>query len=407
MLEMIVLLAAAPAPVAAANPQPIVVVGERIKDARGKLQACIARNCPPNEEIDAALALAEIQLVSGEYRDARSTLLRSLKRNKDEAKRYPIPVSDLYRANGKVAAHLGYDQDYYRSTFGIYHTLKNGLPSEDSRKYSALMEVAEMNYRTRGHERARIYYDLVAKRARADGRPDIAAIAELRSAIRHLPPGSTWQLSAINRIAGLQGKEMRAPVLEARLALARMAFEKKDEQRAQAVLQELASLNIKRPILIYSPPFNLPDGPSSPGEASRPTGYQNTSSVVDAETGNRRTARNLESRGPSTFATNHMAINVEDEWMDVGFRITPEGRVADLKVLRRSGDNGWAPPLLASIAGRRYTPGKDNHPASTRIERYTYTSALEKGASTRVAVHSPKARIEYLDLSSMGIGAPD
>jgi hypothetical protein len=409
MLSMIFLLATAPAPPSQAAQDPIVVVGQRINEARNRLDACIARRCPPNEEIDAALALAETQLVSGEYRDARSTLLRSLSRNKDEAKRYPIPVSDLYRANGKVAAHLGFDRDYYRSTWGIYRTMKLGLPSAEDRKFSALMEVAEMTYRTRGHERARLYYDSIAKQAREAGRPDLAAIAELRSAIRHLPPGSSWQMAKINEIASLDSKDMRAPVLEAKLALARMAFEKGDENGAQSALRQLSSLNIKRPILVYTPPFMVEGGQSSPGEMARPMQFETTTKidVPDNLPSTARRATSTESFGPKTFATNHTPINVEDEWMDVGFRITPEGKVADLKVLRRSGDNGWAPPLLTSIAGRRYTPGKPNDPSSTRVERYTYTSGLEQGATTRVAVHSPRARIEYFDLSPMGIASPD
>ncbi len=409
MLSAIFVLAAASASTSQAGAQPIVVVGQRIKEARAKLDACIARRCPPNEEIDAALALAESQLISGEYRDARSTLLSSLSRNKDEAKRYPLPVSDLYRANGKVAAHLGFDGDYYRSTWGIYRTLKLGMPSAEDRKFSALMEVAEMTYRTRGHERARLYYDSIAKQARAVGRPDLAAIAELRSAIRHLPPGSSWQLAKINEIAGLDGKDMRAPVLEAKLALARMAFEKGDEQGAQSALQELSSLNIKRPILVYAPPFMVAGSQSSPGEMARPMQFDTVTKidVPDNLPSTARRAGSTESFGPKTFASYHMPLNVEDEWMDVGFRITPEGRVADLKVLRRSGDNGWAPPLLNSIAGRRYTPGKDNDRASMRVERYTYTSGLEKGATTRVAVHSPKGRVEYFDLTPMGIAAVD
>ena len=409
MFSMIFLMASAAATAQTAAQQPIVVVGQRIKEARAKLNACIARQCPPNEEIDAALALAETQLISGEYRGARATLLRSLSRNKDEARRYPIPVSDLYRANGKVAAHLGYDNDYYRSTWGIYRTLKQGLPSAEDRKFSALMEVAEMTYRTRGHDRARLYYDSIAKQARQAGRPDLAAIAELRSAIRHLPPGSSWQMAKINEIAGLDGREMRAPVLEAKLALARMAFEKGDEAGAQAALQQLASLNIKRPILVYTPPFMVTGSQSSPGEMARPLQFETitTIDVPDNLPSKARRATSTEMRGPKTFATQHMPINVEGEWLDVGFLITPEGRVADLKVVRRSGDNGWAPPLLASIAGRRYTPGKPGDPTSTRMERYTYTSGLEQGATTRVAVHSPKARVEYFDLTPRGIASAD
>lgn len=35
----------------------IVVTGQRILDYRDRLAACLARRCPPNEDIDATLAL--------------------------------------------------------------------------------------------------------------------------------------------------------------------------------------------------------------------------------------------------------------------------------------------------------------------------------------------------------------
>ena len=151
-----ILLASASAPTS--QPQnSIIVTGRAIQDKQAALAACLARSCPTNEDIDASLALAETQLVAGKYREARVTLLAALGRNKKEAMDYPIPVSDLYRANGRVAAHLGIDDDYYRSTWGIYNTLKKGLPSAKDQQYSAMMEVAEMMATTRGHDTAREY----------------------------------------------------------------------------------------------------------------------------------------------------------------------------------------------------------------------------------------------------------
>ena len=397
-------------------PQPpaktIVVVGERIDDASARLKACLDRNCKPDEDIDATLALAETQLLAGKYREARTTLLASLGRNKEYATAYPVPVSDLYRANGKVAAHLGFDQDYYRSTFGIYSTLKRGLPSDDSRKYMAMIEVAEMMYRTRGHTRARYYYEQIADLARKEGRDDIAAIADLRSAIRHLPPGSEMQMAAIRRVAGLQGDKMQAPVLEAKLALARMAFQREDEAGAQAILSELARLNIKRPMLIYQPSytmvaremdtgseFNFPlEGPpaigSEPGSAPTSTtgtaGLQARASVTN---GLAWMQWSTLKRLPGRF---------DDMWADITFRITPEGKVSDLKIIRSKGELYWTKPLLISMAGRRYTPAKPHDPSSVRTERYTYTSGYEVQTGGRGQVHSPKARVEMVDLSDFG-----
>lgn len=405
---------------APAKVDPIVVTGRRIDDASASLKACLARRCSPNEDIDATLRLAETQLMAGKYREARTTLLAALRRNKDEAKAYPIPVSDLYRANGKVAAHLGYDRDYYHSTWGIYRTLKQGMPTEDHRKYTALMEVAEMMFRTRGHERARLYYDRVADEARQGGREDIAALAQLRSAIRHLPPGSDMQVRAIERIADMDDKRLRAPVLEAKMALARIAYAKNDEAAAQAIQNELAAYDIKRPMLIYSPPYELvqreldtgsdfafPYAPSpaiggEPGGGGNPPG---TATVAGGNPGNiqsapRATITSIVNLSQWT-STKRIPGNYEDMWLDVSFRISDEGRVTDAKIVRSKGDLSWAKPLMKSISLRRYTAGKPGDPGSVRTERYTYTSGYEGQTGSRVGQRSPKARVEYFDLSDI------
>lgn len=399
MLIVVTLFAAAVAQGTAAGSSSIVVTGQRLQEQKAALAACIARNCPPDEDINATLALAESQLIDGNYRDARRTLLASLGRNKDEAARYPVPVSDLYRANGRVAAGLGMDVDYYRSTWGIYRTLKHGLPDDKVRHFSALMEVAEMNYRTSGHERARLYYEMIASQARKAGRPDIAALAELRSAIRHLPPGSTWQVAAIKRVAANDSAEMRAPALEAKLALARLAISKGDESEAGAIQAELATLKLGRPILIYSPPYSVAqDGLR--GTRHESSTMDNRPAPVAGERTSRVPGHDL--RGPTSSATYRIAPMVDDMWLDVAFRVTPEGRVADLKVTRSKGDTSWAKPLLRSIAGRRYTPGDLASPTSARLERYTLTSTLEKRSETFARRHSPNTRVEYMDLSDEG-----
>jgi len=386
---------------------PIIVVAT-IDDAKARLDTCLARGCRPDEDIAATLALVETQLFGGKYREARTTLLASLGRNEDFAKAYPVPVSELYRANGKVAAHLGFDKDYFRSTFGIYHTLKNGLPSDDHRKYTAMMEVAEMMYRTRGHTRARYYYDRLAEEARRDGRDDIAAIAQLRSAIRHLPQGSEMQMNEIRKIAGLQGERMRAPVLEAKLALAKIAYQRGDEAGAQAIQDDLAKLNIKRPMLIYQPSyamvqreldsgseFNFPmEGPPAIGGEVTAEPQQSRSAEGRASVTNSITAMQWSS-------IKRIAGNFDDMWADVNFRITPDGRVSDLKITRSKGDLFWTKPLLASLSMRRYTAGKLNDPASVRSERYTYTSGYEGQTGTRAQQRSPKARVEYMDLTNI------
>ena len=88
-------------------PREIVVTARSIKDTEADLKACLARKCPPDQDIKATLAHAENQFVAGDYRNARSTLVNSLGRNRRHKGKYPVEVSDLLRANGNVATHLG------------------------------------------------------------------------------------------------------------------------------------------------------------------------------------------------------------------------------------------------------------------------------------------------------------
>ena len=381
-----------PAPAA---PPPIVVVGQRISDAKANLNACLARNCKPDEDIDATLALAETELLAGKYADARNTLAASLKRNRRHADAFPIPVADLYRAHGKVSAHLGEDRQYSYSTWEMFRVLKNGFSKKDEKVFSARMEVAEMMGRIEGHSRARDHYAAIAGDARAAGRPDIAALADLRSLIRHYPPG-TERDRRIAAIANSTNPEVRLAALEAKLALARTAFETNDLNTARTLQAELARFDIQRPILIYSPPY----------ETLQNEVVQNNDFPIRIAPPVPGTNRVTQGTSFASFSgTKRLSPVVDDMWIDVSFRITSDGTVADVDIPRSRGDRFWAEPLLKSIRGRRYTPAKDGSPGSFKLERYTYTAGLEAKTASRLLDRSPQTRVEYLDLSPSGLTA--
>ena len=410
LLASALLIADQPSP--AASP-PIVVVGQRIRDAQSRLRDCLARNCKPNEDIDASLALAETQLLAGEYKDAEAALAASLRRNKRHQGSFPIPVSDLYRAHGKVSAHLGEDKQYAYSTWEMYRVLKNAFSDDDEKVFSARMEVAEMVATRRGHERARRHYADIAKDARAAGRPDIAALAELRSYIRHFPPWREKE-AMIRRISDSRDPRGQAAALEAKLALAKVAFEKDDVAEAEAIVADMSRFNLRRPILIYAPAYQMvergagddefgidpPSAPCSGGFSCGGGGSPTSGAGSGAPT---TLTLNL---GQFSSPMNRVSANFDDMWIDVEFSITPEGKVSDLKVARSRGDLFWAKPLLASIGGRRYTPARAGSPGSQRLERYTYTSGFEGMTDTRMKDRSPQPRIEYFDLSPTGLTAP-
>ena len=71
VLTTVLMSAAGAARTPSAQEPSIVVTGRTIQDKKAGLAACLARNCPPDQDIDATLALAETQLVAGKYHDAR------------------------------------------------------------------------------------------------------------------------------------------------------------------------------------------------------------------------------------------------------------------------------------------------------------------------------------------------
>jgi hypothetical protein len=88
-----------------------------------------------------------------------------------------------------------------------------------------------------------------------------------------------------------------------------------------------------------------------------------------------------------------------DYWADVGFWISAEGRVEDAEVLRSHGPQHWMRPVLASIRGRIYSPPGSGE-LSYRVERYRFTSLLERRSDRRAIAHSAQGRIEMIDITT-------
>jgi hypothetical protein len=354
---------------------PIVVTGKRSEDSEKALRACLERHCPPDEDIAATLAHAETLFVTGDYARARTALRRSLDRNRKHAGRFPEPVSDLYRANALASNHLGFEQDYYRSTWGILSALNEGIPRQDARHFGARMEIAAMTARLRGFAAAEAVYSDLARDADKAGRPDIAAIARLRAA------GLAWGRtpSAANRrrlkaIASSTGIGTEVAARMAKLYLARIAQEEGRGADADALLREVSTSGFGRPVLVYSPPYEL-----------------DVRELRDDVDMSPNAARGNPAR--------RYGGNFDKTWIDVGFWVQPAGNVSDVAILLKSGEPSWAAPLLKSIAGRRYAPVPD---AAYRLERYTYTAGYESQTGSRLKLRSPRARVEYFDLTVDG-----
>ena len=351
--------------------QTIVVTGTSLSQTERNLRDCLARNCPPDEDIAATLAHAENLFVAGDYEKARRTTKASLGRNSDHADRFPVEVSNLYRAGSRIAVHLGEGKDFEQSTWGIKRALNDGLPKGDVRLVGADLEVAGMQAALGRTEAAWRTYREAAKDAAAINRPDIAAMARLRMAWLHQLEGQQHLArKALQEIADDRRPEVRGARMASLVLLARLDRNEGKQASSDALIEELRGAGFAQPVLIFAPEIKM-----------------TRRAVLEGEMGS---------------TTRLMAThNFDDRWVDVGFWVTPEGRVNDMEILRSSGPTYWTKPLLSSVAGRIYSPAPAGSLEGTyRVERYTFTSLWEDRTGTRLRQRSANARIEYLDLTA-------
>ena len=284
------------------------------------------------------------------------------------------------------------------STYEILRALQAGLPVEDHRHFTARLEIVQSLVAFGQYPEATRQLRQVAERAAAAGREDVAAIAELRLIwIAYLQAPHSG--AAVRELIAMSRSPDRRRATGARMLLARIYGERRETARANAVMAELGRGSQRRQLL-YSPPYELSQ------REERGRADDRRAMAVEGT---------LALEGPNRATSSHTALviannadrmtgNFDDKWIDVGFWISPDGHVEGLEIARQSADASWADPLLASIRGRRYSPSDT---ATYRLERYTYTSGFEHNTTgTHIAARSPRARVEYFDLSE-GIAAPE
>jgi hypothetical protein len=357
---------------AAQGGQNVVVTGTRIQDFRDRLAACLARHCPVNEDVDATLALAETLFVAGDYRGARTAIRGSIGRNRRHAAAFPEPVSDLYRANSRVARHVGMDTEAQASAREVLYALQAGIPTEDYRHFTARLEIVQSEVAFGQYDAARRDLSRLAQLARAAGRNDVVAVTELRGLwIDYLQSPRGPVPSRLVELSRLTDPARRLSSVGAKILLIRIYSERDDTARANALIAELGRMGGRRQLL-YNPPFELGV------QAITPPGSSEGNALL----------QNVNSRIPLSY---------ENKWIEVGYWVQPDGRVSDLEIVRRGrGSLGWETPLLDSIRGRRFSAGGDS---TYRLERYTYTAGYETATGSHLSQRSPMARLEYFDLS--------
>jgi hypothetical protein len=374
--------------------KPIIITGHRLSDLKKKLDECLARKCPPDQDIAASVALAEEQFVGGSYADARTTLKGSLSRNKDQAKGYPVPVAGLYRADSRIAGHIGSGDDYRIETFSIVDALKAGLPDDDPRVLAAQIEVGDMMARYGQVDAAVQRYDDVARRAHKLGQFNVEGTARLRVVALYCSiaevnkSAEAVYLPSARDVAKSLARDTN-PVIKpygsaATLLVAKVSAKRGDESAiaAMTALYQQLGASGARPSLVYQPPLKGMGGPYDGSIKGSDWSLINSGTLIG-------------------------------QWADITFWVKPDGTVSDVDVLRGGigGLSGprkpdpkfnpvWTIPLINQIAGRRYTPltmDKDS-PGIMRVERYTFTAWLVTKTESRLPI-AGAPRYEMLDMS--------
>ena len=362
----------------------IVVTARSLKDTAADLKACIARKCPPDQDIKATLAHAENQFVEGDYRDARATLANALGRNRKHKGQYPVEVSDLLRANGNVAAHLGESDIYRLSVLDMRDTLKGALKPNDYRVFGAEIEVADSRLKLGYLEEASDKYLEIEQRALTMGLPQVAAVARLRDLSLRVQRAETEKTafrrndatSAIDQFlkeptGGAEEFKIVAEVLKSRMDRNGGNSETTDK----LIARYAAMGGTERPVLLHSKPIEM-----------------NEAQAARAMAG----GSDLNRLGTQV---------VEKRWVDIGFWISADGKVDEPEILRSEGGTGWTDVVLKSIKTRIYAPLKVEKAGTTpgiyAIERYSLTAQFENDVTgTRIRQRSPIAKIERTDLTS-------
>ncbi|MBX3594014.1 hypothetical protein [Sphingomonas sp.] len=353
---------------------PIIVTGQ-VGDARRALEACLARKCPPLEDMAASLRYAEAQFVAGQYQGARKTLKGATDRNRGFAAEHPREVAGLYRAASRVAAHLGEGDESESRAFGMMRAMKAGLPDQSPEVLLARLEVAKTQANFNKVAGAIITLEGVCSAAEASGQRLIYGIAAIRlAALKDIVGGKSEAKRLLRPITGWTEPEMAQVRFAARLLLARL---EDGPEAMDKLIAELRSAPGQPPVLLKMAPLKIDW--YDPRGARQGVGEVATVKVEQ-----------------------WYQPRVDQKWADIGFWVRPDGTVDDVDVLRESGaEKFWIDPIVAQTKSRVYAKAANPAgPAVYRVERFTLTALWDKLTGTHQRVRAPAYRVERLDLTA-------
>ncbi|WP_028964888.1 hypothetical protein [Sphingomonas phyllosphaerae] len=359
---LLLLLAQVAASSTPAEPKDVIVVGHR---AEKELAACLARNCPPAQEVEASLQASVEQFADGRYTDARRTLQRAITRNKRHAAELPGPVSSLYATLATVAEHEG-DEDLWRTASrNNLLTLRGQLGDTSLATMGEELKFADDMAAQGAFDLADGTYTKVQRNAAATGRNDLAAGATFRRAWLALARGRNRDAERFADAAVALAGPGDATMAQLRdIVRTRVAVRKGDKDAVDALAARIRQSTNAPPILLYAPPIEDINPP--PGSIA------------------------IMSQSDTSI-----------RFADVGYWIRPDGRIADAELLRTNELGQWSPVILEQVRARRYVPPKlaEGEPGLYRIDRFTVRGTMGTPVGTRIEQRTGRMSVHVIDLT--------
>lgn len=367
MLSLILLVVAqTTTPPAAAPAEEILVVGHRATDA---LNACLARRCPPAEDVEASLQASVEQFSAGRYAGARNTLQKSIDRNRRHAAQLPGPVSSLYATLATVAEHEGYSNLWRNAARANVQLLRRYAGPGDRGTLLEEISLADTMIGTADFSTAAEALAKVERRALDGGHSDIAAGAVVRRAWLAFAQQNDRRAAELADHALAIAGDASAEVAVVRDVLnSRIALRNGDTGAIDALAARVRNTDTQRPTLLFSKPVE----------------------DIKADTG-------MMDLLYTRWTDNDSSLR----FVDIGYWIRPNGRTAGAEILQTSGLGQWERAVMRQVATRRYASllVPAGSPGVYRIDRFTIRATMGMTTGSRIQQRIGRLTTHIVDLT--------
>ena len=360
LASLLLVLAQAATPSAPA--EDVVVIGRRAEE---DLAGCLARSCPPAEEVEASLQAPVEQFVGRRYRDARRTLQQAIRRNRDHAAEMPGPVSSLYATLATVAEHEGDPKLWLVSARNNVLVLRQHLGAGDSATLAQELVFADTMIGLNQRPSAEAIYRRVQQTAAQNGQLKLAGGAAFRRAWLELMARRDKEaIRLADEAVAIAGADNRLMIELRDILQMRIALRRGDEGAVDALAERLRQSATEQPRLLFAPPIEDINADQLPIE-----------------------------KNPAHDSGIRIA--------DVGYWIRPDGRTAEAEVLGASGLGQWKTGILQHISRRRYAalavePGD---PGIYHIDRFTVRGTIGIPTGSRIPMRMGNLTVHIIDLT--------